>query len=395
MIDFLVKKFVPDHESINNPNVRKRYGLMTSIIGICCNIFLFILKFVIGTISGSISIISDAFNNLSDCANCMVSVFGFKFSAKPADKDHPYGHGRTEYLATLFIAVSIIVLGIELVKTSAERIIEPKKIELSAAVIISLVISIAVKLWMAHLNHTLGKRINSMLMLATVRDSLCDVCATTAAALGIILTHFTGLPFDGIMGILVALFVTYTGVALIKETLDLIIGEPVDDVTLERINEIVRSSEKVLGVHDVMVHDYGPVSKVGSCHVEVRSDEKLIEIHEVIDDIERKIFDELGVSMTIHMDPVEVDDPETIKCRTAISGILGKECDGVTIHDFRLVRCDGYTLVSFDLLKPYGCCLPDSEIKTMVDGVLTKIGDGYRSRITFEEGEELRNHGTS
>lgn len=385
MTDFLVKHFIKDYTDTENAAVRGRYGTLASITGIVCNVALFLLKFAVGTISGSISVMSDAFNNLSDCASCTVTLIGCKMAAKPADKDHPFGHGRLEYLTSLIIAAIIMMVGFELLKTSAGKIVSPSEISFSAAALISLFLSIGVKLWMSVFNGKLGKMINSPVMAAAAQDSRNDVIATAAAAIGLTASIFTSFPVDGIMGAAVSIFVIKAGFGIIKDTVDDLLGKPADPELIEKIKDIVTSPDKIIGVHDLVVHDYGPGKKLASCHAEVRSDEDFLAAHDIIDGIERQIYQSLGIIMTIHMDPVDVDNEQVKACREQVCALAREIDTELKIHDFRLVPGDTHTNLVFDIVLPYGCRYSGQEIKDkLTEGMNKDAQIPYFLVITFD-----------
>ncbi|MGN0634359.1 MAG: cation diffusion facilitator family transporter [Oscillospiraceae bacterium] len=385
MTNLLVKRFVKDSENVTYAKVRESYGKLSSGVGIACNILLFVLKYTVGTLSHSISVISDAFNNLSDCASCIVTLFGYKMASKPADKDHPFGHGRMEYLTSLTIAVVIIVMGVELLKNSAAKIISPSATNFSLPILISLIFSVGVKLWMSLFNSKLGKKINSTIMLATAKDSRSDMLATSAAAVGLIASAFTPLPLDGIMGAAVSVLIILGGFGIVKDTVDLLLGQPADSELIGQIKECVCSREKIIGIHDLIIHDYGPGNKIGSCHVEVRSDEDFLKIHDAVDLIEREIYEQLKVRMTIHMDPVEVDNERINLCRAKIETILKLLDERLTTHDFRMVAGETHTNVIFDIVVPFDCQFTNEQLKERIDSELEKESTDYYTVITFDK----------
>ena len=363
MTDFLVKRFVKNYEDVNDVNVRKDFSMLSGIVGIVCNIFLFALKYLIGTLSHSISVISDAFNNLSDCAGCFVTLIGCRLAAKPADKDHPFGHGRMEYLTSLTIAGVIIAVGIELLISSADRIANPTRTVLSAVVLASLLLSIAVKLWMSRFNLKLGRCINSSALLAVSKDSRSDVLTTLTAAAGLIASAFTSLPIDGIMGIVVSLFVLFSGYEVICNTVDLLLGKPADALLTEQIRRLALENEHIIGIHDLIIHDYGPSNMIGSCHAEVSSEENLEEIHDAVDCIEREIHSNLNVLMTIHIDPIRLNDDRLNACRETVLSIVKTIDERLSIHDFRMVSGSTHTNLIFDIVVPFDCEYTDEQIK--------------------------------
>lgn len=384
MTEFLVRRFIKNGGDINDPAVRRNYGTLSSVTGIICNIILFLLKYIMGTLSGSISIISDAFNNLSDSASCIVTLLGYKMASKPADKDHPFGHGRMEYLTALFIAVLILIVAFELLKNSVDKIIHPEKLTFSIVVFASLIVSIAVKLWMSYFNTGLGKKINSSVMLATARDSRTDVIATSATCISILSALVTDIPVDGFMGIVVSVFIFKSGIDIVKDTVDELLGGPADPETADEIRKIILKNEKIIGMHDLLIHNYGPGNMIGSCHAEVESTEDFLEVHDIIDTLEREIHDSLNIMMTIHMDPVETDNEYVNKLRKMIKGIVGNIDSSLHIHDFRVVPGDTHTNLIFDIVVPYECEHSQDEIKSIIDEKLAEKEKHYYTVITFD-----------
>ncbi|MBR6791970.1 MAG: cation transporter [Ruminococcus sp.] len=384
MTQLLVKHFVKDSENTTDIQVRERYGTLSSIVGIFCNILLFLLKYIMGTLSNSIAIVSDAFNNLSDSASCIVTLMGYKISAKPADKDHPFGHGRMEYLTSLIIATVIIVMGVELMKSSVSKIISPEEVEFRAVVLISLILSVAVKLWLSRFNTVLGKKINSTVMLATAKDSKNDVVATAITIVSLICSLFTDLPVDGVIGIIVSLFVLKAGIEIIRDTVDELLGKPADAEITRQICNIVCRDSRIIGIHDLIIHNYGPGNMFGSCHAEIRSDEDFISAHDLIDRIEHEIHNKLKISMSIHMDPIETDNAQINHCKTVVSGILRKISPRLSFHDFRAVTGDTHTNLIFDVVIPFDMELSNSEIKKQIDNALADEPVKYYTVITFD-----------
>lgn len=383
--DLLVRKFVKNYDKINNSAVRENYGMLSSIVGIVCNVLLCLAKFAIGTIANSISIISDGFNNLSDCASCVVTIFGYKMAAKPADKDHPFGHGRIEYLTSLVIAMVIMVVGFELFRNSIGKIMNPGKVEFSYIALVVLILSIAVKVWMGIFNRKLGKRINSGVMLATSKDSFSDVYATFATLIALVASIWTDAPLDGIMGIVVSLFILISGYGIIKETVDQLLGQPADEGLVNDIKELVSENPYSLGMHDLIIHSYGPGNLIGSVHIEVDSCGDIMEIHDAIDELERNIFDDLNVRITIHMDPIEQDNEYTNLFRDKLLKVLCEVNQNITMHDFRIVSGPSHTNLVFDLVIPYDCDMTESYIKSEIDRRLSEEKEKIYTVITFDK----------
>ena len=385
MVNFLIKTFIKNSENTENPKIRQKYGTLSSIVGIICIVLLFLIMFAMGTLSHSISIVSDAFNNLSDCAGCLVTLLGYKMASKPADKNHPFGHGRMEYLTSLIIAALIIFVGIELLKNSVEKIINPVEIRFSFAVLFSLVFSIAVKLWMAVFNAELGKKINSSVLTATAKDSKSDVIATSATLIALICSLFTALPVDGVMGLLVSVFILKSGYDIVKDTVDELLGKPADPEIINNIKEYVLKNDKIIGIHDLIIHSYGPGNIIGSCHVEVKSNESFTEVHDIVDSIEREIHNNLNILMTIHMDPIEVNDMLTNKCKKLVNNIIHSIDSSLDLHDFRIVSGESHTNLIFDLVVPFECKYSNEELKQKIDMQLSKENINYYTVIVFDK----------
>lgn len=352
MIQFLVKRFVPDHENVTDPKVRSRYGALGGMVGIVCNIFLFLVKFIAGAATGAVSVMADAFNNLSDAGSSVITLIGFRMAEKPADPDHPYGHGRIEYLSGLFISAAILLMGLELLKSSVEKILHPEEIQVTLFSVCVLILAIVLKFWMAHFNRTLGNRISSEAMRATAADSMSDCVATTAVLLGMIFCYFTNWNIDGYMGVLVSAFVLKAGYDSAKETVQPLLGTAPDPKMVSDMEKFVRSSEMVLGVHDLVIHDYGPGRLMVSLHVEVDSANDIMDIHEEIDRIEHEMNRRFQCETTIHMDPIVIDDVKANEARDAVQGIIEDMNPEWRFHDFRMVKGQKNSNLVFDLVIP-------------------------------------------
>lgn len=350
MTELLVGWFIKDKENINDTKVRQSYGKLSGFVGICCNVILFALKLFAGLATGAVSIMADAFNNLSDAASSVVTLIGFHMAGKPADPGHPYGHGRIEYLSGLFIAAAILMTGVELMKSSVGKILHPEAPDFSAASIIILVVSILLKLWMCRFNLKLGKRIQSEAMKATAADSLSDCISTSAVLIGVLVAMATGKNLDGWIGALVALFVCFAGFSSARDTIQPLLGQAPDPELVKKIKERVLREEMILGVHDLIVHDYGPGRRMISLHAEVSYKEDILEAHDLIDNIERDLMKEFQCDATIHMDPVITDDEEMNKVRKMVEDMVAAENADWRIHDFRMVRGSSHTNLIFDLV---------------------------------------------
>ncbi|MBR3599016.1 MAG: cation transporter [Lachnospiraceae bacterium] len=384
MTKFLVSKFIKDYDNVKNTRVREAYGVLSSWVGIICNILLFIAKFVIGTLANSISIVSDGFNNLSDCASCVVTMFGYKMAAKPADKDHPFGHGRMEYLTSLIIAMVIVVVGVELFTGSVDKILNPEDIKFSIVALVALIISILIKLWMGLFNRKLGRAVESSVMLATSKDSLNDVLATAATLFALVASLFTDAPLDGVMGIIVSVMILLSGFGIIKETVDELLGQPASPEMVEELKLLVDECSCSLGMHDLIIHSYGPGNLIGSVHIEVDGKGNIMDIHDAIDELERNIYDEMGIRMTVHMDPVETDNENLKLCKDMMEVILADIDKEISFHDFRVVAGPSHTNLIFDLVIPHDCKLSEKELKGKIDERLAAREKKYYAVITFE-----------
>jgi len=379
----LIRLFVKDCENYTDSNVRRRCGVLSSIVGMVCNMVLFAAKYAVGALTGSISVLSDSFNSLSDCASCVLTLFGYRLASKPADREHPFGHGRLEYLISLIIAAVITLVGFELLCSSFGKFSEPQELDTSPAAVVCLIFSIGVKLWMSAFNKTLGTKINSPVMLATSKDSRSDVIATLAALIGLISSAFTALPVDAVMGAAVSLFIMKSGIDIIRQTIDDLIGKPVSEDLTKEIERIIAENPVILGVHDLMVHCYGPGQYIGSCHAEISDDESFLAAHSAADSAEREIYSALGVHMTIHMDPVQRNNITANRCLAELSDFVSQIYEGMTIHDFRMEDDSGAPLAIFDTAVPYGCTLTD-------DAILSKLNDfmkmkyGGKVLVTFD-----------
>jgi len=352
MIKILIKKFVKDYENVTDKNVREKYGVLSGTLGIFCNLFLFLVKLVIGLIMNSIAIISDAVNNLSDMATSVVTIISSKMSNRMPDREHPYGHGRIEYISSMIVSFIIVLVGFELLKTSVGKILNPEELQFNWGLVIILASSILVKIWMYSYNKYIGNKINSSVMTTSAVDSLNDSISTSVVIISTILSRFTTLPVDGIMGVLVSGLIIYTGINVAREIMGRLIGEPPSKELEKSITDLVMSSEKVVGVHDFMGHDYGPGAVVASLHAEVPDDVNIVEIHEIIDDLENEVFENLGVLLVIHMDPISLNCEKTNSARDMVKDAVTTINPEFSIHDFRMVDGENHINLIFDLVVP-------------------------------------------
>jgi len=385
MYKFLVKKFVQDSSNVNDPNVRKSYGTLASIFGIVSNVILIVIKLIIGLITSSVAIIGDAINNLSDSANSIISLLGFKMSSKPADKDHPYGHGRIEYLATLIISVVICMIGIELVTSSIEKIIEPGAVPKYIVVTaIILLISILIKIYQSWFYYRVGKTINSSTLRATSIDSRNDVIATSAVLIGLVVSYALGFNLDGYLGVIVGLLVVSSGIKLVIESSSPLLGDAPDEEYKNNVINEINNNDMILGVHDLHIHSYGPDKLFGTCHVEVDSNLSILYVHDVIDSIERLCKEKYRLELVIHVDPIVIGDPLTDKIKEEVVNIVEKLPFASSIHDFRVIPFTSNIKIVFDIVIPYDCKMLKKDVKEYIQQELLKINESYTLELTID-----------
>ena len=376
MINYLIKKYIKNADDIQNESVRFAYGKLTSIIGIIANLLLFIVKVTIGFMTNSVSIMSDGFNNLSDLMTCLVTVLGYRIASKPADKEHPFGHGRVEYVVSFVIAVVIFSVSFELIKQGIQQIIEPNSIIFRPVLTVILVLSIGVKLWISYVN---------LAMIATAQDARNDAWSTLITIVAMLLSQLkTTFPFDGVATLVIACFILKSGYELIKEIIDRLIGKPADKELVKQIRETILKHKEIRGLHDLIIHDYGPGVKIGSAHAEVDAKMNFVKIHDIIDQAEREVDDTLHVMMTLHMDPIEYDNPITNAYFEDLKHILSQIDPAITVHDFRTVLGDEHTNLVFDLVIPYGFHLDDEQIKAEIDRHFASYPTKIYTVITFD-----------
>ncbi len=384
MIDKLVKTFIKDYQKTTSPVVRTRYAILAGAVGIISNLVLFAIKLIAGTLFRSISVTADAVNNLTDAGSSIITLVGFKISSKPADDKHPYGHARAEYITGFVISVVILLLGFELIKSSFFKIIDPEPVKFSYITVAVLVVSIFVKLWQSLFNKNLGKRINSAALEATGQDSMNDVISTGAVLASAIFARLTGIQVDGYMGIAVALFIIYSGIKLILETMNLLMGTAPDEELVSDIERKILGYEGVLGIHDLVVHSYGADNYFASVHVEVPADRDVLESHDLMDVIERDVFAELNVNLVIHMDPIVTDDEMVNSLRRQVNDILAKIDSELSMHDFRVVVGKTHSNLIFDVVVPPAYKISDTQLRELLDAEIKKIDSTYNSVITID-----------
>ncbi len=384
MTDLLIRLFIRDSQNITSPKVRASYGTLSGIVGIIVNILLSVVKFIIGSISRSIAITGDALNNLSDAASSVISLLGFRIASKPADEKHPYGHGRLEYLCGLAVAVIIMFMGFELIKSSAQKIFNPEKPEFSIIAIAVLLISILGKLWLALFNRKIGKAINSDTVDAVVKDSLSDIAATAASILSLILSQYFELPFDGIFGVIVSLFVLWAGIGVFRNTSSSLLGQPPEPETVKMIEEKILSYEGVYGVHDLIIHDYGPGRCFITAHAEVPSDTDIMTSHDLMDVIEQDFKRDTEYILTLHMDPIVMDDEKTNHAKEMVSQIISDIHPSLSFHDFRMVSGPHHTNLIFDIVIPYHTKLDGKTVVDTINNNLQNKNKKYYAVITID-----------
>lgn len=384
MITFLSRFFI--REKQDKVKIRQEYGMLCGVTGILLNICLFAGKFLAGTISNSIAITADAINNLSDAGSSCVTLIGFKLAGAKPDPEHPFGHGRIEYVSGLVVAAAILLMAYELIRDSVQKIIHPEETEFSILIVAILAVSILVKIYMFYYNNSIGKKIDSAAMRATATDSLSDTCATAVVLAATLVGHFTGLHIDGYCGALVGIFIFFAGINAAKETLNPLLGQPPEEEFVEQIDQIVMAHEEVCGIHDLIVHDYGPGRQMISLHAEVPAEGNILEVHDIIDNIENELRAKLGCDATIHMDPIVTSDEHVSTMKAAVISIMKGIDEVINIHDFRVVTGPTHTNLIFDVLVPYKFYISDEELISMIEHQVRKrLGSNYNVVIKVDK----------
>ena len=385
MTKALIRLFIRDAENTRSARVREQYGVLSGAVGIACNVFLFILKVVIGLVTGSISIAADAFNNLSDGLSCLISIVGFKVSGKEPDAKHPFGYGRTEYIAGLVVSFIIVLVGFEFFKTSIDRILHPAPVAFSVVLVVILAVSMLVKLWMGAFNVQIGRRIDSPVLMAAGQDSRNDVITTSVVILGMVAGRFTTLPVDGYVGVLVALFIIWAGFGIARDTVAPLLGEAADPEIAENIEKLVLESDYIVGVHDLIVHNYGAGRWLASLHAEVPSDSDFVAVHEVIDEAEKRVWQQTGVYLVIHMDPIDVNNEHVAALREQVDAALREIDETLSMHDLRVVDGERQINLIFDVVVPFSY---DNDAKRnlmmTIRDKLKQIDYRYNPVVTFD-----------
>lgn len=385
MITFLSKLFIKNRYDVKDPAVRQAYGVLCGAVGILLNLLLFAGKFFAGMISNSIAITADAFNNLSDAGSSIITLIGFRMAGQKPDSDHPFGHGRIEYISGLLVSVIILIMGFELIKSSIVKIFHPEELSYSPIILIILLVSILVKCYMALYNRRISKKINSAAMLATATDSLSDSLATAVVLASTLVAHFTGLKIDGYCGVLVGLFICYAGIGAAKDTISPLLGQAPDPEFVKQVNDIVMSYDGVIGIHDMIVHNYGPGRVIISLHAEVPADGNILNIHDMIDMIEHKLHDTLHCSAVIHMDPICVDDEETLSLKKKVGEYINEIDSSITMHDFRIVKGPTHTNVIFDIVVPYDFSMSDEQLVKIISDRIKQENPNHYAVIEVDK----------
>lgn len=384
MITLLSKIFIKQHDDTDINKTRSAYGKLCGIVGIILNVFLFIIKIVAGMISGAISVMSDAFNNLTDAGSSLITLLGFRLSEQKPDKDHPFGHGRFEYISGFIVSIIILLVGFELAKTSFERIITPVDVEFSYLAVFILVCAIVVKGYMAFYNFSIGRKIGSSAMKATGVDSLSDTFATSVVLICMFVALYTNLNIDAYCSLAVSLFIMYSGLKSAKETIDPLLGTPPEEAFINSIYSIVLSHSEIIGVHDLVVHDYGPGRLMISLHAEVDASSDMITVHDIIDNVEKELCERLNCSAVIHMDPVETDNEIINTLKEKITKSIFEIDERLSIHDLRTVSGPTHTNIIFDIVVPFDFTKSDSELKKELETLIREIDENYYAVINID-----------
>ena len=383
MIRFLASIFIKNKD-IKSEETRRKYGLLCGAVGIFLNLILFALKIFVGTLTGSVAVTADAVNNISDAGSSVVTMVGFRLAGKKPDPEHPFGHGRIEYISGLIVAMLIFVMGFELLSSSIDAIIDPKPTELSVASVVILAISVVIKLYMFFYNRAVGKKIGSAAMVATASDSIGDAIATLAVLISLAVIHFTDWMIDGYIGILVACFILFAGYRAAKETIEPLLGMRPEKELVDELESLILSHKPIIGVHDLILHDYGPGRRYLSLHAEVPMDEDILFVHDVIDDVEIEIFNRYGIETVIHMDPINTRDPRLNEIKSAVLGVLTQFNENLKAHDFRIVPGPTHTNVVFDIAVPADCKTDADVLKLAASTAVTAQNPQYRCVIRID-----------
>ena len=384
MGDFLFRKFIKNYEQVADPAVRDAYGKLAGIVGILSNSLLCVMKMLIGFLSGSIAIVADAVNNLADASSSLITLVGFKLASMPEDDEHPYGHARMEYLAGMAVSVMIIIVGVELGTSSIEKILHPSPLEFSWTVVIVLLLAIAIKVWQSVFNISAGKKINSLALIATGTDSRNDVISTSVVLAGVLMGHFLNVQIDGYLGLAVALFILWSGISLVKETVSPLLGEAPDPDLVNNIEKQTMNFDGVLGIHDLVVHNYGPGKIFASVHIEVDSDVDVMLSHDLVDNIEKQISHDLHLLLTAHMDPVNTHDPNREPLSNIIKEAISEIPGVLSFHDLRIVPGSTHTNVIFDVVVSSECKESPEKIRQILQERIAGYNPAFCSVVEID-----------
>ncbi len=385
--DYLIKTFVKDNEKVDNIKVRNAYGNLAGAVGIIVNVLLFAIKLSVGLLAGSVAVMADAFNNLSDAASSIITIIGFKMANKPADAEHPFGHGRIEYISALIVSFLVMLVGLQFVKSSLERITNPAAVKFEVIPFLLLLVSIFFKLWLSKFNRSIGHRINSSALKAAATDALGDVFTSSTVVISFLLARFTQFPLDGYIGVFVACAIIYSGYGLIKETLNPLLGEAPDPVLVSNISDMVMSYENINGIHDLVVHNYGPGRIMASIHAEIPSDIDVMTIHHIIDTAEREISKKLNIYLVIHMDPICVDTAEIVDARKIVEDVLKTYPSVKSLHDFRVVGENDIKNLIFDIVvnpQDLNDCFTKEKLAQFIERDIKKLHPQFNCVITVD-----------
>lgn len=385
MTNFIIRKFIKNYEDVKNASVREAYGKLGSIVGIIVNLVLSVSKISIGSLFNSISITADGVNNLSDASSSVITLIGFKLAGKPADKDHPFGHARFEYISGLIVAFAILLLGTELIKSSFNKIINPEVVDFGNSMIIVLILSIVVKIWLSRFNGILGDKISSSTIKATSMDARNDVIATSAVLVSIIISKYTAFQIDGYMGVLVALFIIYSGINILKDIMNPILGELPDPGLISEIENKIMSYEGILNIHDLVVHNYGPNRYFATVHAEVDAKQDILVCHDLIDNIERDFAEDFDINLVIHLDPIITDDKEINHLKNLTHEILNSIDNKLSMHDFRVVKGTTHTNLIFDVVVPVDLEINTKELVYNIEKSIKEENESYYAVITIDK----------
>lgn len=384
MSKLIVRLFIKNYQNTKSSSVREKYGILGSVMGIIVNILLSAGKYFIGAITNSIAITADAVNNLTDATSSLITLISFKISGRKPDKDHPFGHGRIEYVAAVAVGFLVLLMGYELIKSSINKILNPEEVLFSIPAVIVLVLSILGKVWLAVFNRYLGKEINSPVMSAVVTDSIGDITATTISLVALIVSKYTSLPIDGYMGIVVSLFILYSGYGILKESIDIILGAPPSKELVDELVEFIMSHEQIIGIHDLVIHSYGESRTFASIHAEIPADADILQAHDTIDLIERNIKSKFGIEIVIHMDPLVVNDEKISNYQNIVHGVLMEIDDSLNMHDFRVVEGNTHINFIFDIVVPHGFKMTDKDLIELLNEKIHAIDENYCLVITID-----------